>query len=272
VTDSPLWIAALLGLVEGLTEFLPVSSTGHLILTSHALGLSGSAVDTFQIVIQMGAILAVLFLYWRRFWGLLAPTTRDKNGFAGVRGIVLLALTTIPGAVLGLLAGEHIKTVLFSPGWVALSLAVGAVLMLLVEWKIHRIQPTQGLALDDLSARQALIIGCCQCLALWPGFSRSASTIMGGMLTGLSRETAAEYSFIAAVPILAGAAGYDLIKSLDVLDLADLPFFAVGTLVAFISALLAMKTFIRLLGRMTLRPFAIYRLLLVIPVYWFLVR
>ncbi|MCH5276390.1 MAG: undecaprenyl-diphosphate phosphatase [Desulfovibrionaceae bacterium] len=266
------WMAALLGLVEGLTEFLPVSSTGHLILVGDALGLYGSRVATFEIVIQFGAILAVLLLYWGRFWGLLR--SRPHRAFSGLRGIALLMVTTLPGALLGLAASSCIKS-LFSPSCVMVSLGVGALCMLLAEWWVARHQPARAHApsgLDELTFRQALGVGCFQCLALWPGFSRSAATIMGGMLLGLRRELAAEYSFIAAVPLIVGAAGYDLLKSLPLFSLADLPFFAVGTALAFVSAVAAIKTFIRLLGRVTLRPFALYRLLLIVPVYWFLVR
>lgn len=281
-----LWIAALMGIVEGLTEFLPISSTGHLILAGETLGLSGPKVATFEIVIQLGAILAVVLLYWPRFWGLLCPSqqqkrasqTSGKAGFYGFHGIGLLLLTTLPGATLGLLASGLIKTYLFSPLSVATALALGAVLMLTVERYVtaprkYHIAPSHGIAtLDDLSARQAFLIGCCQCLALWPGFSRSASTIMGGMLLGLQRELAAEYSFVAAVPIIVGAAGYDLLKSFHLFSVADIPFFVVGTLLSFVAALVAIRTFIALLGRWTLRPFAVYRLLLIIPVWWFLVR
>lgn len=265
-----LWIAALLGVVEGLTEFLPVSSTGHLILAGDILGLSGPRAATFEIVIQFGAILAVLLLYWPRFRGLLRP--RPGQAFSGPRGIGLLIVTTLPGAVLGLLASGVIKA-LFTPACVAASLGTGAVLMLLVEaWvKASPARPRLS-SLDQLTVRQALGVGLFQCLALWPGFSRSASTIMGGMLLGMKRELAAEYSFIAAVPLIVGAAGYDMLKSLHLFSAADIPFFAVGTLLAFVSALAAIKTFIALLGRMTLRPFAVYRLLLIVPVYWFMVR
>lgn len=264
------FIAVIMGLVEGLTEFLPVSSTGHLILAGHALGFTGPKAETFEVVIQFGAILAVIVLYWPRFWGLLRP--KKEQAFSGLRGIWLLILTTLPGACVGLVFHSQIKS-LFSPSVVAMALVFGAVLMLLVEaWFKRRPQQNALVSVDQISAKQALGIGFCQCLALWPGFSRSASTIMGGMFLGLRREVAAEYSFLAAVPMLVGAAGYDLIKSLGWLSSADIGFFVVGTVVAFVSALFAIKTFIALLGRVTLRPFAIYRLLLVIPVYFFLIR
>lgn len=268
--------AALMGVVEGLTEFLPVSSTGHLVLAGDILGLEGPRAATFEIVIQFGAILAVVLLYWPRFWGLLRPGPEQR--FSGLRGIGLLLLTTLPGAVLGLASHNAIKS-LFSPGSVALALGVGAVLMLLVEaWFASSVRKPGYAAkprlatLDELTAKQALGIGFFQCFALWPGFSRSASTIMGGMLLGLKRELAAEYSFIAAVPLIVGAAGYDLLKSLSLFSAADIPFFAVGTVMSFVFALVAIKTFIALLGKITLRPFAIYRLLLIFPVYWFMVK
>lgn len=266
--------SVLLGLMEGLTEFLPVSSTGHLILAADVLGFTGPKATTFEIAIQFGAILAVLFLYRQRFSDLLKfPSPDRKRSFAGLYGIMLLVLTTLPGAATGLLANAYIKESLFTPASVAAALLTGALLMLLVEWWAARHpRAIRCNSLDELTPALALGIGCCQCLALWPGFSRSASTIMGGMLLGVRRETAAEYSFLAAVPIITGAAGYELLKSLHLFNTSDLPFFAVGSLFAFLSALLAIKTFIALLSRITLRPFAVYRLFLVIPVYWFMIH
>jgi len=144
-------------------------------------------------------------------------------------------------------------------------------LMLVVEKVMAECQNDMPVTtLDQLTARQAFGIGCFQCLALWPGFSRSASTIMGGMILGVRRETAAEYSFVAAVPIITGAAGYDLLKSLSLFSTADIPFFLVGSAVAFVSAIVAMRSFIALLKHNTLRPFAFYRFLLAVPVYWFM--
>ncbi len=252
------WLTAVvLGIVEGLTEFLPVSSTGHLILTGHALGFTGPKADTFEIVIQLGAILAVVVLYWGRFLGLLVPTPERK--FSGMRGIWILFLTTLPASILGLLVHDAIKTYLFSPLTVALALAGGAVVIFIVEqWRPRaRVQ-----GLDDLTPMLGLGIGFFQCLALWPGFSRSAATIMGGMLLGVERKTAAEYSFLAAVPIMVAATGYDFLKSAHLFSTGDLAFLAVGFVVSFLSAWAAVKGFIYLLGRMTLRPFAIYRLVL----------
>lgn len=259
-----LWSAVILGIVEGLTEFLPVSSTGHLILANRLLGLTGEKIATFDVVIQLGAILAVVVLYWPRFWGLLRSDTRKP--FSGMRGLYMLAITTLPAVVLGLLLHKYIKAHLFGPATVAWSMGVGAVLILVVE--ALRLRP-RVFSLDQLTPAQAFGIGCFQCIAMWPGFSRSAATILGGMVLGASREAATEYSFIAAVPIMVGATGLDLVKSLKDFSTGDLEFLAVGFVVSFIFAWLAVKGFITLLKSSTLRPFAYYRLVLA-PVVFFL--
>lgn len=258
-----LLIAIILSVVEGLTEFLPVSSTGHMILAGDLLNFTGRRAATFDVVIQLGAILAVVVLYWRRFLGLVRPSPDCR--FSGWRGIWLLFLTTLPACILGLLLHSVIKEYLFNSRSVICALVAGAICMLLVAWKKKR---ATCVTLDDLTARQALGIGFSQCLALWPGFSRSAATIMGGILLGANRGVAAEYSFIAAVPVMLAATGYDLLKSWHLFTAADLPFFCIGMLGAFISALFAVKVFVALLGRVTLVPFAIYRLCLA-PVAWY---
>ena len=258
-------IAAILGLVEGLTEFLPISSTGHLIITNALLGLSEERIKIFDVVVQLGAIMAVVVLYWPRFWGLLFP--KQGSRFSGLYGIAMLLITCLPASVVGLVAGSFIHERLFHPVPVALSLAVGAVCMLGVESR--KTEPTV-LSIDQITPKLALGIGLFQCLALWPGFSRSASTIMGGMLLGADRRVAAEYSFIAAVPIMVAATGYQMLKWSSALSTADIPFFSVGLLVAFVSALAAVKVFVGLLGRVSLKPFAWYRLALAPLVYWFL--
>ena len=259
--------ALILSIVEGLTEFLPVSSSGHLILVGELLNFVGERAATFEVVIQLGAIMAVVVLYWKRFWGLVRP--RPYVRFAGMRGIWLLFLTSLPASVMGLLFHSMIKEYLFRPATVLVVLVAGAVCMILVERRKRR--PT-CISLDDMTPRLALGIGCFQCLALWPGFSRSASTIMGGMLLGAKRSLATEYSFIAAVPIMVAATGFDMLKSLSLFSVADIPFFAVGILGSFISALLAVKVFVALVGRMTLAPFAVYRLLIAPFIYYFMVH
>lgn len=256
--------AALLGIVEGLTEFLPVSSTGHLVIAGHVLGVTGDKAATFEVAIQLGAILAVVWLYRGRFLGLLQ--SNPSRAMSGPRGLWLLFLTTLPASLAGLALHSSIKA-MFTPACVAWALGVGAVAILAVE----RWRPAARLTgVDAVTPMLALGVGCFQCLALWPGFSRAAATIMGGMILGLERRTAAEYSFLAAVPIMVAATGYDVLKSWHLLSAADLPFFAVGLALAFVSALAAVRWFIRLLGACTLRPFAWYRLVIapLVLIFW----
>ncbi|WP_319584770.1 undecaprenyl-diphosphate phosphatase [uncultured Pseudodesulfovibrio sp.] len=262
---APWYVAIVLGIVEGLTEFLPISSTGHLIIAGHLLNFTGPKAETFEIVIQLGAILAVVVLYWDRFVGLLFPDKSRK--FSGVYGLWLLFLTSLPASVLGLLTHHYIKEYLFSPTTVAVALAVGAILIFVVEGMEKK---STTLTLDEITPKTALGIGFFQCLALWPGFSRSASTIMGGMLLGAKRTVAAEYSFIAAVPIMFAATGYDFLKNYALFESGDLIFLLIGFVVSFIAAWLAVKGFIVLLGRLTLRPFAIYRIILAALILLFL--
>lgn len=260
--------ALVLGLVEGLTEFLPVSSTGHLIVAGHLLGFEGDKANSFDIFIQLGAILAVVFLYRARFFSLLsfekaerrkffAPGSILAGGFGGLNGIVLLGLTTLPALVFGFLAHSYIKKHLFNPTTVAIGLAVGGLAILLIERNLPK---TKRAGLDSLTWREALAVGFFQCLALWPGMSRSGSTILGGMAIGIERKTAAEYSFLAAVPVMFAATAYDLLKSRSFLSAADIPLFLVGFVISFISAWLAVKFFIHLLASHTLKPFGWYRI------------
>ncbi len=252
--------AVILGLVEGLTEFLPVSSTGHLIIVGSFLDVASKHLGAFEVVIQLGAILAVVVLYWKKFWGLLFPP--KKGGFSGLYGIWLLFLTSLPACLLGLLAGGMIKRNLFNNVTVTAALAVGAVFILLVERRNGAGKLSKVNSLDQITPRMALMVGLFQCAAMWPGFSRSAATILGGMLVGFNRDTAAEYSFIAAVPVMFAATGYEMLTQYSSLTSADLPFFATGTIVSFVSALIAIKLFISLVRRISLRPFAVYRLAL----------
>ncbi|XPV77913.1 MAG: undecaprenyl-diphosphate phosphatase [Desulfovibrio sp.] len=259
-------IPVILGIVEGITEFLPISSTGHLIIAGHLLGFTGEKAATFDVIIQLGAILAVVVLYKERFIGLLFPPKDKSMTFSGMHGIWLLLLTTIPASILGLLIHDKIKEHLFTPTTVAWALGVGAIIILIVEG----LKKTEKFSrLDDITPMLAFGIGCFQCLALWPGFSRSASTIMGGMLLGANRKLAAEYSFIAAVPIMVAATGYDFLKNYTLFESGDLIFLAIGFVTSFISAWFAVKGFIYLLSKLTLRPFAYYRLVLAPLVIFF---
>jgi undecaprenyl-diphosphatase len=252
--------AVLLGVVEGLTEYIPVSSTGHLILAGDLLGfkqlVGGKDVaDAFEIFIQLGAILAVVVAYPRRFAGLLR--LRDNRGFSGLRGLTLLFIPSVPGGILGLVARQSIKAHLFQPIPVGIALAVGALWILAVEWRLPR---TRREGVDSLDWKDALGIGLFQCLALWPGMSRSSSTIVGGMMLGVERKTATEYSFFAAVPLLTAATLYELYKSRGLLNTTNMAVFAIGFVVSFVVAWAAVKLFIRFLAHHTLVPFGWYRL------------
>jgi undecaprenyl-diphosphatase len=257
------WVAVALGVVEGLTEFLPVSSTGHLIVAGRLLGFTGERAGIFEIFIQMGAILAVVVLERRRFAGLLRPD--PERAFSGPRGLGLLFLTTLPALIAGALLHDVIKARLFGPGPVAVGLAAGGLLILLVE----RFRPTARVAgVDAIGWSQALAIGLFQCLAMWPGVSRAGATIVGGLLCGLERRTAATYSFLAAVPVLAAATAWDLYKGHGALTAADITPFAVGFVVSFLAAWAAIRSFVAFLSRHTLVPFAWYRLAIAPIVAW----
>jgi undecaprenyl-diphosphatase len=250
--------SVIMGIVEGLTEFVPVSSTGHLIVAGHLLNFKGDnpeLANTYEVVIQLGAILAIVVLYWQRFLGLFQFDNRE--GFHGLNGIKLLIVVTIPALIIGFLLNDFIDTNLFNPTTVAIGLAVGGLALIIVERFLPK--PTK-IGLDALTWKDALVVGLCQCLALWPGTSRSAATMVGSMFYGVERKTAAEFSFFAAVPILFAASVYKLLKGLKYLHTADIPVFAVGFIVSFIVAWLAVKGFIRLLSTINLTPFGWYRL------------
>jgi undecaprenyl-diphosphatase len=263
------FLAALMGVIEGLTEFLPVSSTGHLVLAGHFSGLEErmglAAYQTFEIFIQLGAILAVLAAYPRRFVDLLP--WKKPQGFAGIRGLWLLFITSVPAAILGVLVHKAMHEHLLKPFPVAIALAVGALWILLVERFPRKAKVG---SIDEIGWREASAVGLFQCLSLWPGMSRSTSTILGGMLSGVDRRAATEYSFFAAVPIMLAATLYELYKSRSALDAASAQTLAVGFIVSFVSAYVAVKAFIRFLGRHTLVPFGWYRLLLAAAVLWLL--
>ena len=258
--------AIILGIIEGLTEFLPVSSTGHLILAGEWLGFVGESSKTFKIVIQLGAVLAVLVLYWSRFVSLGKDMLAWRFFRKGRLDALHITLALLPAVVLGFLLHGLIKQHLFGPEPVLYSLVAGGILMIVAERSKRRVTAEE---MDDLSYRQALGIGCFQCLALWPGFSRSGSTISGGLLLGTSQKAAAEFTFIISVPIMLGASLLDLYESRDVLSSSDLPVFMVGLGASFIVAMLAVVTFINLIKRLRLTWFALYRFVLAAVFYFF---
>jgi undecaprenyl-diphosphatase len=258
-----LWNAIIIGIIEGLTEFLPVSSTGHMILAGHLIGFTGDKADTFEIVIQLGAILAIVVLYWKRvlrLFGLQDNTISRSN--AKQLNLKHIIIGILPALLLGFLLHKYIKE-LFTPQTVVIGLIVGGIFMIIAE-KFH--SPVESQTLDDITFKQSFFIGVAQCLSLWPGFSRSGATIAAGMLAGTSRAAAADYTFLMAVPIMAAATGYDLLKSYKSFSSDDIIFFAVGFIVAFIVALLAVATFIKWVGKLKLTYFSYYRFALAILV------
>jgi undecaprenyl-diphosphatase len=262
-----LGIAVLLGVVEGLTEFIPVSSTGHLILVGHLLGFVGDKAASFEVAIQLGAILAVVFLYRRRFIELIPQRSVPyaDSTLKGWSGIWRIALATLPALMVGFLARHTIKEQLFTPLAVTWALAVGGVVILLVEKFVsHR----HSRSLETLTLEQALGVGLFQVLALWPGTSRAAATIVGGLIVGLERKGAAEFSFLIAVPIMFAATGYELLKMRNLFAPQDLAQVGVGFVVSFLVALIAVKTFVSILSRWSLAPFAWYRIAVAGIFYW----
>jgi undecaprenyl-diphosphatase len=263
---DPLLDAVVLGVVEGLTEFLPVSSTGHLIIVSDLLGANDEKGKVFDIVIQLGAILAVCWEYRARFAKAFSGLARDR---VQQRFAANLFVAFLPAAIVGLALQSAIKTYLFNPVSVAMALIVGALAIFLIErWYEHHGAPRVS-SVDDMTWGDALKVGLAQCLALIPGTSRSGATILGGMLFGLSRQAATEFSFFLAVPIMFAASGYQMVKYRALLSAADLAPFAVGFVVSFVGALIAVKALIRYVAHHDFRAFAWYRIALGAAVLWY---
>lgn len=257
--------AAVLGLVEGVTEFIPVSSTGHLILTQDWLDFVGPKENAFIVFIQLGAILAVVWMYRRKIVDVLRTWRTPRSR----RLMVNLVVATIPAVVVGLPTEEWIEARLFRPFPVALALVVGGVAILMVERLFRR--PTVE-SVDDIPLGKALGVGLFQVLAIvWPGISRSGATIMGALGLGLSRTAATEFSFFLAIPAMLGASIIKMKDIGEVATTADIPVFAVGFVVAFVSALVVIRALLSYVSRNTFRPFALYRIafgVVLLAVYW----
>jgi undecaprenyl-diphosphatase len=257
------WLEAfLLGALEGLTEFLPVSSTGHLILLGSRLGYEDEASKTFDVVIQLGAVIAVIVYYRARLKDLLGGVVRRDP--SSLRLTLCLGIAFVPAAVVGLLFQKVIERLLFGPIPVAEALIVGGVAMLGIEvWRRRRGDPGKE-ALSDVTPRRALTIGIAQCFSLWPGTSRSMATIIGGQLSGLSTAAAADFSFLLAIPTLGAATVYKLVKNGGALLEAPggAAALAIGMVVSFGVALLVISAFLRYLKRFGLMPFGVYRIIL----------
>ena len=247
--------AAVMGIVEGLTEFLPVSSTGHLILAGALLGLTDEKSKVFDIAIQSGAILAVVIVYWQRLYGAVhdfGSSVRARRFIANV------AIGFLPAAVIGLVAYKSIKAFLFNGPVVAAAFIVGGLIILWVERGI-RPQPRVH-DIDDMTPLDALKVGLVQCLGMIPGTSRSGATIIGAMLLGLSRKAATDFSFFLAIPTLVAAGGYSLWKERAALSTADLPLFMVGLVVSFVAAWACVRWLLRYIASHDFVPFAWYRI------------
>jgi undecaprenyl-diphosphatase len=259
MTLQPLLDALILGVVEGLTEFLPVSSTGHLIIVSDLLGLYDEKAKVFDIVIQLGAILAVCWEFRARFSKAFSGLARDP---VQQRFATNLMVAFLPAAIVGLALQTQIKAYLFNPVSVAVALVVGALVIFAVERWYEKRGVARVTSVDDMTWRDALKVGLAQCFSLIPGTSRSGATIMGGMIFGLSRQVATEFSFFLAVPIMFAATGYQLVKYRALLTAGDLGPFAVGFVVSFLAALIAVKGLIRYVAHHDFRAFAWYRIAL----------
>lgn len=247
--------AAVMGVVEGLTEFLPISSTGHLILAGSLLGFHDEKAKVFDIAIQTGAIFAVILVYWQQ----LRHTVRSLPHSAQAQRFVMnVAIAFVPAVVLGLWLGKAIQAHLFTPEVVASSFIVGGFIIL---WAERRPPSTVRIrVVEDMRGRDALKVGLVQCLAMVPGTSRSGATIIGGMLLGLSRKAATDFSFYLAMPTLMGAGAYSLYKHRALLSVADVPLFAVGLLVSFLSAWVCVRWLLRFIATHSFEVFAWYRI------------
>ena len=250
--------AIIIGIVEGLTEYLPVSSTGHMIVVSSLLNFPQDIAPTFEIVVQGGAVIALLLFFARDLIALLRRVPTDPNA---QRLIVSIAIAFLPAAIIGLLTGKFIQAHLFSPVVVSLAMVVGGIALLVVErFVAGRQQVATVTNVERVDAPRALAVGLAQVLALIPGTSRSAPTIAGGLLSGLDRATALRFSFYLAIPTLGAATAFDLLTGLKSFPVAILPVLAVGTVAAFVSALAVIRLFLAFVARHDLRPFAWYRI------------
>lgn len=257
--------ALILGVVEGITEFLPISSTGHLIIAGDLLDFNDDKGKVFEIVIQLGAILAVVWEYRTRLTSVVRDLTKDA---VAQRFVMNLAIAFLPAAVVGLAFHRAIEAYLFNPVTVAAALIVGGVVIL---WAEHRHHVVRIDDVDTMRPRDALLIGIAQCFSLIPGTSRAGATIVGGLLTGLSRKAATEFSFFLAIPVMFAATGFSLATNLDLLHAADVPMFVAGFVMAFVAALVAVKGLLRYIANHTFDGFAWYRIVLglvVLAYFW----
>jgi len=260
-----LWVAFLLGIVEGVTEFLPVSSTGHLIIGAELLGYTDPSSKVFEIFIQLGAIFAVVVEYRKKILGTFIGIQTDKIAQVFTKNLLI---SFIPAAILGFFFHSLIKLYLFNPIVVGIALVVGGIVMIIIEKKLTN---RPQVDVDKISNKQALVIGIAQCFSLIPGISRAASTIMGGLIAGLDRKTATEFSFFLAIPIIFAASIFDLSSNIGILSKSDIPVFVVGFITAFLSSYFIIKIFIWFVAHNTFVAFGWYRIIVgCLTIYYFL--
>jgi undecaprenyl-diphosphatase len=262
--------AIILGMVEGLTEFAPVSSTGHMIIVDDMWlksqeFLGKYAANTFKVAVQLGSILAAVVVFKDRFLDLLGFHGRHPGGRPRLT-LIHVIIGLVPAGVLGMLFEDYIDEHLFSTGTVLIGLVLGALLMMAADWFAKKAPRAQ--TVDQITYKQAFVVGLIQCLSLWPGFSRSGSTIAGGVLAGMSHRAASDFTFIMAVPIMAGASGLSVLKNWQYFTIDALPFFIAGFISAFVFALISIRFFLKLINQIRLVPFAVYRIVLALVIYF----
>jgi undecaprenyl-diphosphatase len=253
---NDIMIALLLGFIEGLTEFLPVSSTGHLILAGELVGFTDNSSVAFKIAIQLGAILAVLLVYWRRFWAVGTGLLKMEAGPVSFTRNIMLGFA--PALVIGVVAYDAIRAAMQTPEIVAIALIVGGIIILILERVVKTVRFN---SVEEIPFGTALSIGIVQCTAMLPGVSRSGATIMGGLMMGVERKTAAEFSFFLAVPTMMAATVYALWKDRALLNADDLGMIGIGFTMAFLVAVVVVKAFVAIVGKYGFAPFAYYRII-----------
>jgi undecaprenyl-diphosphatase len=249
--------AIIIAIVEGITEFIPISSTGHMIIVGNVINFKGAFANSFEVVIQLGAILAIIVLYWNKIWSSVVEFFKAKP--SGIKFWTNIIVAFIPAAVLGFLFNDKIDKYLFNPTTVALALVVGGILMIIIENKFRTEEKTKSI--EKISIKQAFKIGCFQCFALWPGMSRSASTIMGGWISGVSTVAATEFSFFLAIPTMFGATALTLFKSGMNFSVGEIITLFIGFVTAFLVALIVVEKFVSYLKKKPMKIFAIYRII-----------
>ncbi|MBU3143422.1 undecaprenyl-diphosphate phosphatase [Clostridium sp. CF012] len=250
--------AIVIAIVEGVTEFIPISSTGHMIIVGNIINFKGPFANSFEVVIQLGAILAIIVLYWNKIWNSVVDFFKGRP--SGIKFWTNIIVAFIPAAAFGFLLNDKIGEYLFNAGTVAVGLVVGGILMIIIEDKFRHKDTTEKI--EHINIKQAFRIGCYQCLALWPGMSRSASTIMGAWVSGISTVAATEFSFFLAIPTMIGAATLTLYKSGMNFSSGEMITLFIGFVTAFLVALIVVERFVAYLKKKPMKVFAIYRIIL----------